>query len=320
MAGLPSALVCLLYAGEPSLTNAIQSIEKQRDIQVHFILVGNHPKQLAHERLFKTLNAYSDEYDLTLFLGADMELVPNRLLAALAGIYLQFPSIDHAFLGVEDWFSGEQILGVHSWRRGVQHATKPNRIFTDVVAHSSRQKFKLAHPRTPLILHGQEPSELQAIRYGAQRAMKAAALNKSSRWDRLGTFTRFVAKEPSSTRLLALAAIDLALEDAGAGLRFIAGDHSLSVSDLDVLHQRAESADLIESLVAKLDSPSFRSSVSREGSDSPTELGQSLLQRLSQFTSFSATNAAGPSRQSVEEALYGLLAPVSDNGHIPYEP
>ena len=306
--GLPSALVCLLYAGEPSLANAIRSIEKQRGVDVRFILIGNHPKRLAHERLFKTLNMFRDEHDVTLFLGADMELVPDRLLAALAGTYRQFPSIDHAILGVDDWFSGEQILGVQSWRRGVRHATDPNRLFTDVVANSSRGKFKLAHPRTPLILHGEEPSNAQAIRYGAQRAMKAAASGKASRWDRLATFARSVTEEPHPKRLLALAAMDVALEDPEFGLRCISGDDPLNASDLSVLHRRAESGDLVQSLSEKVNDSALRLSLSRERSESPADRGRPRLKYLSKVANFSSVRSDPPPQESIEAAFYEFLA------------
>lgn len=241
-------LAVVLYAGEPSLPTAISSIESQAGIVPRFILIGNHPKHQAHERLFRLMTDYRTEHDFFIFLGADMSLAAPRLLLGLGTIFDEFPRLDHILLGVNDWYSGEHQLGVNIWRRGVAHGSSPNRLFTDLASSTSRTRLKIERPRSPLILHGIDPSDRQAVRYGAQRGMKAAASGKQSRWDRLATLIDFAAADPAPQRLLALAGVKAALTDRSLGDRCIASTVSLSDDDLRTLQESARSAGLIDEL------------------------------------------------------------------------
>lgn len=248
MAKVYEPLAVILYAGEPSLPTTISSIESQSNVIPRFILIGNHPKHQAHERLFRLLNDYRAEHDFFIFLGADMSLAAPKLLLGLGTIFDELPRLDHVLLGVNDWYSGEHQLGVNVWRRGVAHGSSPNRLFTDLASTTSRTRLKIEHPRSPLILHGIDPSDRQAIRYGAQRGMKAAASGKQSRWERLATLIDFAAKDPAPQRLLALAGVKAALTDRPLGDRCIASTTSLSDDDLRTLHESARSAGLIDEL------------------------------------------------------------------------
>lgn len=241
-------LAIILYAGEPSLSTAIASLEDQSDIIPRFVLIGNHPKHEAHERLFNLMNTHRDAYDYFIFIGADMSLAAPRLLAGLGTVFEEFPRLDHILLGANDWYSGEHQLGVNVWRRGVKHGASLNKLFTDVVSSTSRARLKIARPRTPLILHGINPSDRQAVRYGAQRGMKAAASGKQSRWERLAELVEFTAADPAPARLLALAGVKAALTDRSLGDRCIASTVSLSEDDLGALHDSARSPSLIEEL------------------------------------------------------------------------
>jgi hypothetical protein len=291
--------------------DAIRSVEKQRDVDARLIVIGHHPKQSAHARLFETLNAYRDRHDVMLFIGADMAIIPERLLYALIEFYRAFPEIDQTLFGVEDWFSGEQILGFLSWRRGVRHATSPDRLFTDVVKNSSRREFKIARPMTPLMLHGQQPSDLQAIRYGAQRAMKAAQSGKSSRWERLQSFILFARQSPTQQRMLAAASIAIALEDTDFGMRCISGDYPLNEDDLRRVQRRAEKPQLLNCLLNLTEDQSVRERLHRERRGFLPERPASrpkLLQRLNEFKRGRLESA--PNRvpqESMEKIFYELL-------------
>lgn len=248
MAKVYEPLAVVLYAGEPSLSTAISSIESQAGVIPRFILIGNHPKHQAHERLFRLMTDYRTEHDFFIFLGADMFLASPRLLLGLGTIFDEIPRLDHVLLGVNDWYSGEHQLGVNVWRRGVSHGSSPNSLFTDLASGTSRTQLKIQRPRSPLILHGIDPSDRQAVRYGAQRGMKAAASGKHSRWERLATLIDFAAMNPAPQRLLALAGVKAALTDRSLGDRCITSTVSLSDDDLQRLHESARSAGLIDEL------------------------------------------------------------------------
>lgn len=246
----PSVLACVLYTGEPSLASALKSLEAQRGVDVRLFLIGYHPKREAHQRLFKTLNHYGREHDFSIFLGSDMELTEPRLLESIATVYQRYPQIDRAIFGVQDWYSGEPQIGVSTWRRGVRHTLPRSALFTDIIRSRVRTTFKLYAPQRPLILHGVDPSELQAVRYGAQRGLKAAASGKESRWSRLQQLTEFVDENPHPGRSTALAGVLLALRDAQLGTRCISGEEPLSPTDLDTIRQTANSPSLVSDLRA----------------------------------------------------------------------
>ena len=299
-----SVLACVLYTGEPSLASALKSLETQRDVDVRLIMIGYHPKHQAHKRLFETLNRYEAEHEFSIFLGADMELVEPRLLASLTAVYRQFPTLDEVMLGVNDWYSGEPQLGVLSWRRGVRHTLPRSSLFTDVTQSKVRSRVKIHPPLKPLILHGVDPSEIQAIRYGAQRGSKAAVSGKASRWERLEQFVEFAAANPHSGRRLALAGVLLSLEDADLGMRCISGEVPLSSDDLNRIRSVADSPHLVDDLNSLMSDPKLRIRLTLERTDQRTG-------RWQRPRPVSRLWPVGPKipldREAVERTLYSEL-------------
>ena len=243
-----SPLALILYAGEPSLQLAIESVESQSNVVPRFLVIGNHPKRQAHDRLFQSLNQYTDDHDFSIFLGADMEIANRLLFSALGGLFDEFLWLDNVLLGVDDWYSGEHQLGVNVWRRGIRHTSTPNGVFTDIVPNSARTCLKIERPLVSLIIHGINPSARQAIRYGAQRGMKAAALGKESRWNRLAQLVEFTAANPDPKRRLALAGIKIALTDRDLGRTCIAGTVALEKQEIAKIEEIAESKTLLGDL------------------------------------------------------------------------
>lgn len=281
MAREPLAVV--LYAGETSLPTALSSIESQTHVIPRFVVFGNHPKHQAHTRLFQLMNNYRAEHDFFIFLGADMSLVAPRLFHSLGTVFDEFPRLDHVLLDVNDWYSGEPQIGVNVWRRGVAHGTSPNRLFTDLASSTARTRLKIERPRVPLILHGIDPSDRQAVRYGAQRGMKAAASGKESRWERLGNLVEFTATDPAPQRLLALAGVKAALTDRSLGNRCIESTRSLSDDDLRKLRDSAGSAGLVDELLLLVMDPDFRIKLAaerREDADIAVPKPRNLRDRL----------------------------------------
>ena len=277
-----SPLVLVLYAGEPSLASTIASVESQHYVAPRFILIGNHPKHQAHERLYRTLNSYRHDHDFSIVLGADMEIVHPKLLSALGSVFEAFTEIDHILFGVSDWYSGENQLGVQAWRRGVRHSSPKSRLFTDIVSSTSTSKFKIAEPKVPLVLHGVDPSELQAIRYGAQRGLKAAASGKRSRWDRLSALANFAARNPAPQRRLCTASTLLSLQDESLGMRCIASTDATSPEDLVRIRTQAQSTTLFAELQALIDDESLRTRLAEERSDGTAQVvPRKLLSRFS---------------------------------------
>jgi hypothetical protein len=222
------------------MPDAVRSLEAQRGIDLRVILIGHYPEREAHAELYRTLNEHSRAFDVLTFVGSDMRFVEPNLLAAIAATYARHPKVDRTVLGVDDWISGERILGIESWRRGTRWRAATNPLFPDVVRTSSRHKFKIADPGRPLVMHAEHPEDAQAIRYGVHRGSKAVAASSINRWRHLQAFATFVAGDPAPQRLLALAAVERAIAEPAFAARCL--DRQRGASDTEVAELRTRSS------------------------------------------------------------------------------
>lgn len=273
MATEVAALVGILYAGEPSLFRVLTCLETQESVALRTVLIGHHPFAEAHERLYNIFDARRAEHDVFVKVDADMEIVEPRLLAALGETFQTNPTLDEIILGVDDWMSGERIMGMVAWRRGTRWKDAPSPLFADLPATAVRSTLKIMDAPRPLVLHATFPSVAQSLRYGAQRGLKAVETSKMSRIRRLQDFVRFAQANPARERLLATAAVEVSLEDEGLAGRCLFGLSQLSQSDLDRLSERADSEDLCATTLMKLNDLSEHSSLMSAAPIEPRDSG-----------------------------------------------
>lgn len=235
----------MLQTGEQELPAAIQSVEQQQGIENTLVVIGPLPKWEAHRRLFQRFSDDAGNHDLLVKLDADMEILEPRLLSAAALLMRTNRRLDHLVLGVDDWLSTDRIMGLSIWRSGVKWEPPPD-LFTDLAQSDARDRLKLMDCGRPLVAHARNPSEAQAVRYGAHRAAKAALSRKRTRLQRLGRFAEVVAHSPAQQRRLALAAVEATLVDQHLGRRLVDGDSPVPDAVMAKLRSRAEE---LESLV-----------------------------------------------------------------------
>lgn len=212
----PSVLVGMLHVGEPSVLRVRERIHAQRDVRVELQEFAHLAEREAHAHLYAAFDAADEQHDALVKVDADMELVEPRLLHAIAMLFVRHPDLDHIMIGVDDWFSGRRIQGMTAWRRGVRWTSPPPELFTDLPTNTSVTKLKLMDVGRPLVLHANDPTDEQAIRYGLHRGLKALATGKASRIARLADVVDHAAEAPERGRRLAVAAILLAFEDRAA--------------------------------------------------------------------------------------------------------
>lgn len=243
-------LAGVLHVGEPSLPRTIASLESQVGVVVDLYVIGHQPKWEAHRQLFERFDSDDGAHDVLIKVDADMDLVHPALIRSIGQMFGRFPHIDQAVIGVDDWFSGERIMGLTAWRGGTHWTSPPPELFTDLATSTSRGKFKIIDPGFPLVVHGADPTEDQALRYGAHRALKAAATRALSRLNRLDHFARFAVDQPLEGRLIALAAAERSLSDESFGRRCIDGTAAPTVEDRAYVRRRsAEPTQLLEALL-----------------------------------------------------------------------
>ena len=238
-------LAGVLHVGEPALERAVASAETQHGADVSIEVIGNLPKWEAHRRLYRRFSEDRGAHDLLVKLDADMELVEPRLFWSVGLLLRRHRRLDHVVLGVDDWLSGERIMGISLWRSGVQWEAEPPDLFTDLNRSDARERFKLIDAGRPLVTHAVKPGVEQALRYGAHRALKAARTRKASRLARVEEFARFVQQHPEPERRLALAAVELAFSDEGAGRRLVDGELELRATEIERLQRRSEHLDAV---------------------------------------------------------------------------
>lgn len=238
-------LAGVLHVGEPGLERAVASAETQHGADVSIVLIGNLPKWEAHRRLYQRFSEDRGAHDLLVKLDADMELVEPHLFSAVGSLLRRHRRLDHVILGVDDWLSGERIMGISLWRSGVQWEAEPPDLFTDLSRSDARDRFKLIDAGRPLVTHAVKPGSEQALRYGAHRALKAARTRKASRLARIEDFARFVQQQPEPERRLALTAVELAFSDEGAGRRLVDGEYELDATEIERLWRRSENLDAV---------------------------------------------------------------------------
>ena len=217
--------VGVLSSGEPSTDRALGAIQRQTDVEVEVFHVADLPQWEAHERLIRTFDERGDGFDLLTKVDADMELVHPRLLWILSESFKRFPKADLIEVGVDDWISGTRILGLKSWRGGTRWTGTPPDLFADYAPTSVRQTLSIRDAGVPLILHAVDASPEQALRYGAQRALKAASefglQHETERIDALERLLDVVAAAPEPSRILAAIGIITALTDPSSGRRLV---------------------------------------------------------------------------------------------------
>ena len=306
----PRVLVGILHVDEPSLPAAVASATSQEGVEVVVELIGPLPKWQAHRRLFATFSEHGGAYDVMVKLDADMELLHPRVFAAVAETLKHARRVDHLILGVDDWLSGERIQGIQFWRGGVRWDVPPPELFTDLGVSDAREVFKMIDTPTPLVAHAREPSDAQAMRYGAHRGLKTLVSRKRSRIDRLASFARFVAEHPARPRPLALAAADRALYDEASGRLLIDGDAPVPDELVTALQRAAEDVNTLrDSVLAGLASLRLPSDVLEPQEQRPRSPSAAVHDRVRRVLRLrlDRNSAESPTRRTI--FLHALAGP-----------
>jgi hypothetical protein len=249
----PSVLVGMLHVGEPSVPRVRGLILNQEDVDVELVEIADLPEREAHERLYRTFDGADPRHHALVKVDADMELVEPRLLHAIGSLFRRHPDLDHLILGVDDWFSGKRIQGMNAWRNGTRWTSPPPELFTDLPTNTARTKLKVMDAGRPLVLHAADPTDAQAARYGLHRGLKAVVTGKASRIGRLLEVVDHAEGAPEPGRLLAVAAIGLALSDGDTARTLLDAAQADDV-DLAVLAARVDDPMLCDEVRAQVES------------------------------------------------------------------
>lgn len=260
------ALAGILYVGEPALPRVLEGLEAQTDVELRTILIGHHPFDQAHEQLYRAFDQRRDDHDVFVKVDADMEVVEPRLFGAIGTLFKMHGGLDLVTVGVDDWISGERIIGMNAWRKGTRWRAAPSALFADLPAVRVRSKLKLLDLPHPVVLHATTPTREQSWRYGAQRGLKVVDTLKLSRLKRMQDFVKFVLSAPQPARLLAVSGAEVAFFDRHLAERLVFGEAALTPSEVAGLEARADDPNVCARTLERLDA--LASVVTSEGSGS----------------------------------------------------
>lgn len=219
----PKVLVLTLFSGEGEFEESKASLRAQTHKAWEHVVIRGLGNLDAHKVLYNTIMSRRDEFDLFLKLDADMCFVRED---ALLGIIEQFRGnsfLDHLVIACDDFMSGDQILGVHTFSNRVSWKENSRGIFNDPDPKRPGSQTIVHDPYPSLFQHSGNPSAFQAFHFGAHRALKLVqrgatveqkrVMAMNNQWRALKGVWNQLAKGGDRRHALALVAADLVVNE-----------------------------------------------------------------------------------------------------------
>jgi hypothetical protein len=135
-----------------------------------FVISGL-PNKKAHDQLYSTFMERAGEADLFVKLDADMVLDRSTLFEEIAARFLEWPSLDHLQIAVDDFFTGLRIMGLHVYRSSHRWIANDERHFVDLVDEVPGMESDWID-LAPAARHCPDPSRFQCFHFGLHKAVK----------------------------------------------------------------------------------------------------------------------------------------------------
>ena len=161
-----------LYSGEREFPECVCSLEAQSFRNFEHQVFRFLPNLEAHRRLYRTIMDRADEFDVFVKLDADMVFKDAGALAQIASIFRDNVGLDHCVFSVADWYSGTDILGLHSYSGRAHWGDLDDPLFVDPDPAIPGRKMELWDCPAPIAEHSPNPSLRQAFFFGLHRGLK----------------------------------------------------------------------------------------------------------------------------------------------------
>ena len=172
-------LVLTLESGEAALPVLRRQLAEQSFQDFEHEIISGLPNQAAHNRLYRTIMARANSYELFLKLDADMTLRAVTSLADAVRASDQHPQGQHFAFRVWDCFTEEETLGVHIFRSGVSWGEITDDLFVDPDPPHVRQ-IMWDGPPAPFVNHGEVVSDFECFSFGVHKFLKAAQRGRAT--------------------------------------------------------------------------------------------------------------------------------------------
>lgn len=176
-------MVGTLFSGENEFEECLASIRNQTYQDFEHFIYKNLPNVEAHHALFSDFTSKSDKFDFLVKIDADMVLCSDQLFANIVNKMAKNPDIDVFSIAVRDFFSGELINGLNTYRNSVKWDFSKDTMFVDISEVTRERTFYDQIELAPAAIHCKNPSNLQAFHYGVHRGLKSIQkVHSTSHW------------------------------------------------------------------------------------------------------------------------------------------
>jgi len=172
-----------LYSGENEFEECLASIRNQTYQNFEHVIYKNLPNVEAHHTLFSEFLRKADNFDLLVKVDADMVICSDQLFANIVRIMTENPEIDVFSIAVRDFFSGELINGLNTYRNTVKWDFNYDTMFVDIPEVSRERTIYDQTELAPAAIHCKNPSKLQSFHYGVHRGLKSIQkIHSTTHW------------------------------------------------------------------------------------------------------------------------------------------
>jgi len=173
-------LVGTLYSGENEFEECVASIQKQSIKGFEHLVVQDKPNREAHRLLFQTFMTRKDEFDALIKVDADMVLCHENLFEQIDQWLARETDLEILTIAVLDFFSGQLINGLNTYRNTVTWNLTKETLFVDIAEVDLKRTHFDTTYLAPAAIHCKNPSSYQAFHYGVHRGFKSIARQHST--------------------------------------------------------------------------------------------------------------------------------------------
>lgn len=162
-----------LYSGEYEFDECVASIQSQTYKNFDHFIFRDLPNKEAHVTLYKSFLEKAREYDILIKVDADMVLSSTALFENIVQKIHQNDWLDVLAIAVYDFFSGQLINGLNTYRNTVRWNFIEETMFVDIPEVAPDRYLYLDKELAPAAVHCKNPSTYQAFHYGVHRGLKS---------------------------------------------------------------------------------------------------------------------------------------------------
>lgn len=218
-----NVLIGMMYSGENEYSLAKNSLKKQTFKQWELFTIENKPNKEAHDLLYKTFMASSNNYTLFMKLDADMVCQHKGTLLKIIELFDGNKGLDLVGIDVLDWYSNILIPRQFTYSNRCQWKENTDQLIVDHHPTNIRNYLTISEsPIAGMILHSPNPTPLQSYQFGIHRALKACLIDRLEKkiprvlghWTILSHIWQHYQRKPDIRLLYAIAGVEFVLNNA----------------------------------------------------------------------------------------------------------